>query len=792
MKDNHKTKTQLLRDIDELRQHVHDLSLSEKALREREDRYRSFVENVGDACVEFDLKGKCTFCNEAAFKLLGYTRETYMQLSHRQRYPSREAADRDFRFYNEIYTTDIPLKIFETELRHKDGHVVVHEISASPIRDEAGQIIGFRGIGRDITDRKKLEAEQARYRDYVENLEDLCFETDLRGNITFVNESACLRLGYANRNQLLGMNNRLYSKPPEAKKMADAFKELYRTGIPTKIIDFEVLDAKSNPRIMQISVSLIRDMDGTPTGFRGLARDITELKRLEEAQARSADFIANVEDGCFETDLEGFCTFCNEAIVRLMGYSREEIMKMNYKAYTTPEEGRRIVQLYAEMLRTGNPVKIYNHEMICKGGERRFADISASIIRNADGKPVGFRGINRDVTERRNMEKEQEHLKEQLNQAQKLEAIGTLAGGVAHDFNNLLMGIQGYASLMLLDKDSSHPDYEKLRAIEMQVRSGADLTKQLLGYARGGRYEIKPTNMNDLIEKAAAMFGRTRKEIRIHRKPTRDLWNVEVDRGQIEQMLLNLFLNAWQAMPGGGSLYLETENVVLSESFTRPHGMKSGHYVKISVTDTGVGMDENTRTRIFEPFFTTKEMGHGSGLGLASAYGIIKGHEGMITVYSEKGHGTTFNIYLPVSGKEVIEMEQRAHKMLRGLETVLLVDDEQIIRDVTGAMLNGLGYEVLIARSGEEAIDIYKVNRDRIAIVIMDMIMPGMGGGMVFDRLKTMNPAVRVILSSGYSLDGEANEIMERGCRAFLQKPFQFDELSQKIRQIIDMQYTEG
>ena len=263
-----------------------------------------------------------------------------------------------------------------------------------------------------------------------------------------------------------------------------------------------------------------------------------------------------------------------------------------------------------------------------------------------------------------------------------MEAIGTLAGGIAHDFNNLLMGIQGRASLMLADMDSSDPHFEHLRGIEEYVRSAADLTRQLLGFARGGKYEVKVTDLNELTDRSAKLFGRTKKEITIHRKFQPGLWTVEVDRRQIEQVLLNLFVNAWQAMPAGGEIYLQTQNVVLDEAYVKPHGVKPGKYVKISVTDTGTGMDEQTKQRLFDPFFTTKGMGRGTGLGLASAYGIIRNHEGFITVYSEKGHGSTFNIYLPASGRAVSQREDAAGDLVTGEGTILLVDDEEMILEV--------------------------------------------------------------------------------------------------------------
>jgi CheY-like chemotaxis protein len=367
-----------------------------------------------------------------------------------------------------------------------------------------------------------------------------------------------------------------------------------------------------------------------------------------------------------------------------------------------------------------------------------------------------------------------------------MEAVGTLAGGIAHDFNNLLMGIQGNTSLMLLDTDSSHPHYKMLKSMEEQVKSGADLTWQLLSFARGGKYEVKPTDLNTIVKKSSGMFGRAKKEVGIFQNLQPDLWTVEVDRGQIEQVLLNLYVNAWQAMPGGGSLFLETKNVTLDENYVRPINGKAGNYAKISVTDTGVGMDEKTRKRIFEPFFTTKEMGRGTGLGLATAYGIVTGHGGFITVYSQKGHGATFDIYLPASEKKVEKEKKPLEELLRGNEAILLVDDEDVVINVSRMLLEALGYKVFMARSGQDAIELYKAKREEVDLVIMDMIMPGMSGENAIDLLKTMNPEVKVILSSGYSLDGQATRIMERGCQGFIQKPFSAREISQKIREALD------
>jgi two-component system cell cycle sensor histidine kinase/response regulator CckA len=385
----------------------------------------------------------------------------------------------------------------------------------------------------------------------------------------------------------------------------------------------------------------------------------------------------------------------------------------------------------------------------------------------------------RDITE-------QKQLEFSLQQAKKMEAIGTLAGGIAHDFNNLLMGIQGRNSLMLLEIDPSHPHVDHLKGIEEYVQRATDLTRQLLGVARGGKYEVKPTDINQILRRSSEMFGRTRKEIHLHTTYQEDVWTVEVDRAQVEQVLLNLYVNAWQAMPQGGSLYLQTQNVVLNRAFSKPYGLSPGHYVSIAVTDTGCGMAEAVRQRVFDPFFTTKEMGRGTGLGLASAYGIVRNHGGIITVDSAEGRGTTFTLYLPATDRAVAVESRTSPQIRKGTETILLVDDEKMILDVGRQMLEKVGYRVLTSQSGEEALDVYAHFRQRIDLVILDMIMPDLSGGETFNRLKGIDPEVKVLLSSGYSMEGQAKVILASGCRGFIQKPFTIHSLSQKIRGILD------
>lgn len=421
------------------------------------------------------------------------------------------------------------------------------------------------------------------------------------------------------------------------------------------------------------------------------------------------------------------------------------------------------------------------------------SDLKARVpVTGRDELSVLAARINRMLGELELAEERKQKMEESLRQSQKMEAIGCLAGGIAHDFNNLLMGIQGHATLARMNLDPSESACEDMEAIESLVSSGAGLTRQLLGYSRGGRYEVKPLKLNDLAHQTAVLFGRTRKEIVIHEQHEAGSWTIKADRGQMEQVLMNLFVNAWQAMPGGGPLYLETRNVFLDREHGATYMVRPGRYVKLSMTDAGVGMDEKTRHRVFEPFFTTREMGRGTGLGLATVYGIVKGHNGAITVYSEKGRGTTFNIYLPASEK-LSEEEVKPPADVDGEgETILVVDDEPAVLHVTETILERLGYRVRSAQSGPEALRIYEASENGIDLVVLDMIMPGMGGGETFERLKEMNPKVKVLLASGYSLNGEAEQIFKKGCRGFLQKPFTKGELSRKIRQILEDQPEGG
>ena len=467
--------------------------------------------------------------------------------------------------------------------------------------------------------------------------------------------------------------------------------------------------------------------------------------------------------------------FANQAAVGMLNTTMEGLL------YAFPPDlfkGR--TRKHIEALISATPPPASDQDATFDVNSRKITIKSYSVEGGSDTSII----ILSDVTE-------QKKLEEKLQQAKKMEAIGTLAGGVAHDFNNLLMGIQGNISLMLLETEEGASNFEEIKSIERCVDSAAKLTKQLLGFARGGKYVIKATSLNDLVEKLTSMFQRTHKNITFQETYQPGLWSVEVDQGQIEQVMLNLYLNACQAIPGKGTLSIKTENVFLDKNTAESFDLASGKFVKISVIDTGVGMEKQVLQRIFEPFFTTKEMGKGSGMGLASAFGIIKNHGGIIDCQSKKGKGSIFSVYLPASYFTAVQDNEENIVLLKGSETILLVDDESIILQVGRRLLKELGYRVFIANNGKSAMKILSACKDDIDLVILDLVMPEMNGREVYTRMKQIKPDLHVLLASGYSIDWQARELIEEGCHGFIQKPFKFNELSGQIRDVLeDSHYT--
>lgn len=519
--------------------------------------------------------------------------------------------------------------------------------------------------------------------------------------------------------------------------------------------------------------------------------DLTDLKRAEEAlresEALFKGIFNNAGIGIGIANRKKKFYMVNKRMAQMFGTTGQELIKVSNTDITHPED----VELSRKRLEAlfQGEIDYYRIEKryIRKDNSIFWVDLSVSPIHDEDGNVIASIGMFADITDRKEAEWENKRLQAQLVYAQRMESIGTLAGGIAHNFNNLLMGIQGNTALMLFDMGPQHRYYQNLKNIESLVKNGAKLTAQLVGYAREGRYKVEPLHLNRLVKDISDTFINTRKEIRVHRELAENLYGIYADQGQIEQVLLNLFVNAVDVMPEGGDLILKTKNVTHEDMGGKIYKPRPGNYVLLTVKDTGKGMDKETMEHIFEPFFTTKGLASGTGLGLASAYGIVKGHGGYIDVESEMGEGTTFYIYLPGTGEAIQEEhEPSGRPVRRGAGTVLLVDDEEIILETGEQMLRAMGYEVLAATGGLEAIKLFEENRDRIDIVLLDMVMPNPGGGKTFDTLKEIDPDVKVLLSSGYSIDGEAKEILKRGCDGFIQKPFDMERLSQSIKEILE------
>jgi len=514
---------------------------------------------------------------------------------------------------------------------------------------------------------------------------------------------------------------------------------------------------------------------------------------LELSEERYRYLVQNSPDIIYALDENGRFTFINSVVEKALGYHSEDLIGRHYSSVVYEEDLEKARDLF-EKPRTSDPsrngeiirLRAQNGAVLAKHFEIRNVIMDLPILpdtsphsKYSTGRAVTH-GVARDVSRRKLLEK-------QLQQADKMKAIGTLAGGLAHDFNNILMGIQAYTSLILLNNEVDSSDYERAQLIDQQVRSGAEITRQLLDLAKGSTKKVRSIDPNELVQQSSRMFGRTKKEITIHEKYQKAVWNIDAESGQIEQALLNLYVNAWQAMEGGGDLILETQNVRVEATQAKSLGVKPGDYVAISVSDTGVGMDEQTQKRVFEPFFTTKGPGQGTGLGLASVYGIVQYHSGAVTVDSVEHEGSTFRLYLPASKKAVVTRSERSpSKLLRGSETVLIVDDEKMVINAEEEMLTALGYDVLTSRSGFEAAEIYRRRQHDISLVVLDMIMPGIGGVQTFDLLRSIDPNIRVIIATGFSDDDEVNDLMQLGCKGFLQKPFNIERLSHKLREVLD------
>ncbi len=637
------------------------------------------------------------------------------------------------------------------------------------------------------------------FREIVEQQTDLVFVFDARGRMQYANRAFEDLLGYTPE-QTEALTVEALVAPP-FREEARARIRHHMEGEPVEQPwDLQVLDARGAAVWVQTRTHPSRDGDGRLVMLHGIARDLRARKALEERlhaalrQAERAVAERTEELGererrhqqmadllpvmVWEMDLTGRFTYANRTGFESFGLTEGDLARgVTALDLIDPANHLHALEKMRGLVQ-GEPESFSEYTARRADGSTFPALVRSSVVRQ-DGQPVGFCGVIIDISERKQLER-------QFHEAQKMQAIGTLAGGVAHDFNNVLMGILGHASLMRADLGAGHPHDPSLEAIEELVQRAADLTRQLLGFARGGKYEVRPWDPGRILSETVEMFGRTRKELKIERSVVAGLPPVRVDRGQLEQVLMNVLINAWQAMPGGGTLVIAARAVEVDAVRAAGAAVAAGRYVQLSVADDGCGMTPEVRARAFEPFFTTRQPGEGSGLGLASAYGIVRNHDGFLTIDSEPGRGTAVAIHLPAAAGEVTREPIREAVPERGEGGVLVVDDEDDIRGVTRELLDSLGYRTLEARTGAEAVARLQDERGAIDLVLLDLTMPGIGGLEVFEQLRALAPDLPVVLCSGYGLDDATAALLDEGPTAFLQKPYGIHALSKQIRALLD------
>jgi two-component system NtrC family sensor kinase len=532
---------------------------------------------------------------------------------------------------------------------------------------------------------------------------------------------------------------------------------------------------------VEITASPMRDASGDIVAGVEVVRDITARRRGEEDRARLALAVDQAAEAVVITDREGAIQYVNPAFERITGYTLAEAVGKNIRILRSGEQGESI---YREMWETLLRGEVWEGHFINrkKDGTLYEEDASISPVRDSSGNIISFVAVMRDVTRLLSLEK-------QVRMAQKMESVGTLAGGIAHDFNNMLTVILGYGEMLKLRIGNDPKAVSDLGEILGSAERASVLTRQLLTFARRQVVEPVHLDLNEVVTGLVKLLRKvTRENIEIKTFPAERPVMIRADRGQVEQVLMNLCLNARDAMPSGGQLVIETGVTSLDEEYLKQYPyMKPGRYATLSVSDTGIGMDEKTRERIFEPFFTTKGPEKGTGLGLAMVYGIVKQHDGFIHVYSEPGKGTTFRVYFPEvdapADAKVVASQGVAHG---GSETILLAEDNESVRRLTEQTLVSYGYKVLIACDGEEALDIFRRHGKEIAMAVLDVVMPKMGGKQAYDEMAMISPGVKVLFLSGYSANAIHESFVLLPGISFLQKPFSPDALARKVREVLD------
>lgn len=778
------------------------LKEAEKTRREIEEKYRLLSENTQDVVSILDTKLAYTYISPSVKHTRGFEPEELVgrNLSSMITPGSFEKTKRLFsrkEIEKEGESGNGRSRLIELEMYKKDGATIWSESRVFLLRDENGRHTGYMNISRDIDEKKKIYEQLRESEEKFRSLAEACPYGILiyqDGHWVYTNPAGEEISGYP-AEDLYRMQFWEIVHPDHRQMVKDrGLKRQEGEKVEPTSYDLKILGKDGSDRWISLTAAncLYR---GRPAGMITVC-DITVQREKEEALRESEEkyraILDNIEEGYYEVDLHGNFTFFNEHICRIAACPCEEIWGVNYQEYTSPEDAKRLFRKFRRIYGTGRPAKAFDLQIYRPDGESRHVEISASLVRDHSRNPAGFRGIMRDITDRKKAEVEKEKLEAQLMHAHKMEAVGTLAGGVAHDFNNILQAINGYTQLLLLNRSKDDPDYDKLIQLEKAGERASALIQQLLTFSRNVAGERRRIDLNREIASVKKLLEQTLpKMIEIKLDLDQHLWFVNADPMYMEQILLNLASNAADAMPDGGRLTIETRNVVLDESYCSNHfELVPGNYALLTVSDTGCGMDPDTVCHIFDPFYTTKAVGKGTGLGLASVYGIVKEHGGLIHCYSEIGQGAVFKIYIPAAARieESVEKEDGAlvTAPMGGKESILVIDDESTVREMAREMLEYYGYQVLCAENGECALDIFRNNMSEIDLVILDLNMPGMGGYKCMQKLLDVNPEVRILIASGYATDYHAKQALSSGAASFIGKPYHLKEMARKVRSALD------
>jgi len=762
------------RDISERKRFETDLKISN-------ERWKSLFENSIDANFTTDLNGDITAANGSMEKILGYTKDELIHMNFRDIIDSG-SVESAWRSFNKMFRTKKPVVNEVYTVRNKHGDVLMIEANANVI-EENERIIGFQGSFRDITARKKAEdslrESEEKYLTLLLNSKEgiLVLQDE---QVKFFNPKVLEITGY-DEHEIRKLAVFELVHPEDLEAVANRYK---RTMSGENMVDPYVyrIYRKGDELRWVKGTGVSITWDGKPADLTFLI-DVTEQKLAQEALIRSEENLRNFfetsRDVLYISSIDGKIVEINNRAEDLSGYSRSELFEMSViDLYKNPADRKRVM----DMVINNGYVTDYEIEMLKKDGSIVHCLFTSTVRKDNEGTITGFQGSIQDVTEKKRIE-------QQLIHAQKMEALGNLAGGIAHNFNNILVGIMGYAEFLMHKKQEGDPDYKAVKTIFESTTRAADMTRQLLSVARAGEHVARRIQPESIVKNTLQLIKNLfDKNITINTHIQENIKPIIGDQGQLEQCLLNLCINARDAMTAGGELLIEVENRHIDEEDARSHlEAQTGDYVILSVSDTGIGMSPEVRKRIFEPFFTTKLDTGGTGMGLATLYGIIKNHNGFINVYSEENVGTTFKLYLPVSMKKVEKPQpEEAPETTEGTETILLIDDEHHVLDMWGDLLGESGYTVMIADDGAQGVEMYREHQDEIDLVILDYIMPGMGGPDVIERLMEIDPDVKILIASGYSENGHVKGILNNDIVGFIQKPATMKEILSKVRTAID------